>query len=179
MSNTGHSFGKIVLLGFTCSGKSTVGAALARRMEWRFLDFDLEIERREGAPMSAVVAARGEEYLRTAEARLTREIEGERELVISPGGGWILQPDLLAALRPATFAAWLRVSAEEVIRRLRDMPSDHPLRDLADPLPRVAEMLADRDPLYRLADATFDADVPTPEQIAFMIEQTVRTRNQF
>jgi shikimate kinase len=179
MSSTGHPIGKIVLLGFTCSGKSTVGEALARRMEWSFLDFDREIERREGAPVSAVVGARGEEYLRAAEAQLTREIEGEREMVISPGGGWILQPELLGMLRPTTFAAWLRISAEEVVRRLREMPLDHPLQDLSDPLPRVREMLSDREPLYRLADASFDVDGGTPEQIAFQIEQTVRTKEQF
>jgi shikimate kinase len=179
MSGTGHPIERIVLLGFTCAGKSTVGAALARRMEWDFLDFDLEIERREGAPVRAVVAARGEEYLRAAEAELTREVAGERELVIAPGGGWILQPDLLAMLRPATFAAWLRVSPEEVVHRLRDMPPDHPLRDLSDPLPRAAEMLNEREPLYRLADATFDVDAASPEQIAFQIEQSVRTRQQF
>ena len=77
-------------------------------------------------------------------------------------------------LRPATFAVWLRVSAEEVVRRLRDVPPDHPLRDLPDPLQRVAEMLADREPLYCLADAAFDVDDESPEEVAFRIEERVR-----
>ena len=75
---------RIVLLGYMCSGKSSVGEALARRLEWRFLDFDVEIERREARPVGAIIDAEGEEYFRGAEAGLTREVgEDKADQVIA------------------------------------------------------------------------------------------------
>jgi shikimate kinase len=165
-----------VLLGFMGSGKSTVGEALARRLEWRYLDFDVEIERREGAAVSAIIRAKGEEYFRAAEAALTREAAALQGVVLSPGGGWITQPEMLEMIRPATFAAWLRVSPEETVRRMRSDSIDRPLRDLPDAIPRVAEMILAREPLYRLADAIFPGDGVSAEVVAFEIEQMVRTR---
>jgi shikimate kinase len=167
---------RVVLLGFMASGKSTVGEALARRLEWRYLDFDVEIEHREGAAVSAIIHAKGEEYFRGAEAALTREVAALPGVVLSPGGGWITRPEMLEMIRPATFAAWLCASPEETVRRLRSDTIDRPLRDLPDALPRVAEMLAAREPLYRLADAMFPADGASAEVVAFEIEQMVRTR---
>jgi shikimate kinase len=167
---------RIVLLGFMCSGKSTVGESLARRLDWRFLDFDVEIERREGASVHSIIEAQGEETFRSMEAALTREIAEEPLLVIAPGGAWITQPELLEAIRPGTFSLWLRVSPGETARRLKEDPIDRPFRDLPDPTGPIAEMLADREPLYRRADAMFPADARSVEEIAFEIEQLVRTR---
>ena len=167
---------RIVLLGFMCSGKSSVGEALARRLEWSFLDFDVEIERREGKSVHSVIETEGEDAFRSMEAALTREIADERFLVVAPGGAWITQPDLLEAIRPGTFSAWLRVSPGETARRLKEDPIDRPFKDLPDPTGPIAEMLADREPLYRRADAMFPADGRTIEETAFEIEQMVRTR---
>lgn len=167
---------RVVLLGYMCSGKSTVGEALARRLEWRFLDFDVEIERREGRPLKDVVAERGEETLRQMEAALTEEVAREPFVVLAPGGGWITRPELLAALGPETLSVWLRVSPAETVRRLREDTIDRPFRDLDDPAPLVAEMLAEREPLYRMDDLSVPAEGRTAETIAFEIEQIVRTR---
>jgi shikimate kinase len=167
---------RVVLLGYMCSGKSTVGEALARRLEWRFLDFDVEIERREGHALKDVVAERGEETLRQMEAALTEEVSREAFVVLAPGGGWITRPELLTALGPGTLSVWLRVSPAETVRRLREDTIDRPFRDLDDPAPLVAEMLAEREPLYRMADLAVPAEGRTAETIAFEIEQVVRTR---
>jgi shikimate kinase len=168
---------RVVLLGYMCSGKSTVGESLARRLDWRFLDFDVEIERREGAPVGAIIDSRGEEYFRGAEAALTQEVAAEPRLVLAPGGGWITSPQLLEAIRPGTLAAWLQVSPPETVRRLKSDSIDRPFRELPDPVGRVAEMLREREPLYRLADLMIPTDGRRVEEIAFELEQLVRTRN--
>ena len=167
---------RVVLLGFMCSGKSTVGAALARRLDWRFVDFDVEIEQREGGSVGAIIDARGEEYFRAMEAALTREIADVPSLVVAPGGGWITQPGLLEAIRPGTLSVWLSVSAEETVRRLRADPLDRPFRGHPDPLGVISAMLAEREMLYRGADVKIPADVRSPEEIAFEVEQLIRTR---
>lgn len=167
---------RIVLLGYMCSGKSTVGEALARRLEWRFLDFDVEIERREGRSVGAIIDAEGEEYFRAAEAVLTREVSAAPAMVLAPGGGWITRPELLEAIRPGTLSVWLSVSVEETVRRLRSDTIDRPFRDHPDPGGMIAAMLAEREPLYRRADLKLPADARTVEQAAFEIEQLARSR---
>lgn len=167
---------RIVLLGYMCSGKSTVGESLARRLDWQFLDFDVEIERREGRPVFAIIDDAGEEYFRSLEEELTREIASVPFLVIAPGGGWITQPGLLEAIRPGTFSAWLRVSPGETARRLKSDTIERPFREIDDPTDLIAAMLADREPLYRRSDAMVPTDRRPVEEIAFEIEQLLRTR---
>jgi shikimate kinase len=167
---------RVVLLGFMSSGKSAVGDALARRLEWGFLDFDLEIERREGRPVSVLVDQEGEEYLRELERALTREIREDRHLIVAPGGGWILQSDLLESIRPGTLSAWLKSSPAEIVRRLRTDPEGKPLADRPDAVEAVAEMLHEREPLYRLSDLSVPTDGRAVEEIAFEMEQLIRTR---
>lgn len=167
---------RIVLLGFMCSGKSTVAAALARRLEWRLADFDVEIERRDGRPIARIVDEEGEEYLRSREAELTDELATAEGVVLAPGGGWITQPELLQRIRPGTLSIWLRVTPEETVRRLLSDDIDRPLLDHPDPEAAVAEILAEREPLYRLADVLVPAEGRSAEEVAFEIEQLARTR---
>ena len=159
-----------------CSGKSTVGEALARRLEWRFLDFDVEIEKREARPVAAIIDTEGEEFFRTAEAMLTREVSGAPAMVLAPGGAWITRPDLLEAIRPGTLSVWLSASVEETVRRLRTDTIDRPFRDHPDPAGMIASMLADREALYRRADLKVPVDGRTVEQVAFELEQVARSR---
>jgi shikimate kinase len=166
----------VVLLGYMCSGKSTVGAALARRLEWSFLDFDVEIEHREGGTVKEIVDGAGQHVFRAMEAALTDEAAGAHGAVLAPGGGWITRPELLERLGPDTLSVWLRVSPPEAVRRLHADTIARPFRGEPDALPRVAAMLAEREPLYRLADLTVPVDGRTPEEIAFEVEQVVRTR---
>lgn len=168
---------RVVLLGYMCSGKSTVGAALARRLEWSYLDFDVEIERRGGATVQEIIAAAGEEHFRELEAALTAEAAQAERLVLAPGGGWITRPEFLTALGPGTLAVWLQVSPGETVRRLRADTIDRPFRDHPDPAAMIAQMLAERIPLYERADLNVPADARSPESIAFEIEMLVRTRN--
>lgn len=167
---------RVVLLGYMCSGKSTVGEALARRLEWRFLDLDVEIERREGRSVKDLIAEDGEERFRHLEAALTDEAAEARMLVLAPGGGWITRPELLGMLGSETLRVWLKVSPEETARRLQADSIDRPFRDLADPTSRIAEMLEQREPLYRLADLSIPTDGRSAESIAFEIECILRTR---
>ena len=169
--------GRVVLLGYMCSGKSTVGAALARRLEWSYLDFDVEIERREGATVQQIIASAGEEHFRELEAALTAEAAEAERVVLAPGGGWVTRPEFLTGLGPGTLAVWLQVSPDETVRRLREDTIDRPFRDHPDPAGMIASMLAERIPLYERADLNIPADVRTPESIAYEIETLVRARN--
>jgi shikimate kinase len=167
---------RIVLLGYMCAGKSTVGDALARRLEWDFLDFDVEIERREERIVREIIDAEGEEYFRGLEEKLTEEVGTANRVVIAPGGGWITRPELLNRMGRGTLAVWLYVSPEETVRRLKADSVARPFKEMDDPSDRIADMISEREPLYRLADLTIPADVRSIESVAYEIEQIVRTR---
>ena len=165
---------RVVLLGYMCSGKSTVGAALARRLEWLFVDLDAEIEHRAGQPVKSLVATAGEPALRALEAELTLELADAEGVVIAPGGGWIMQPQLLEALGDGTLSVWLLTSPGEVVARLLADDAPRPFQDHPDPLSRVTGMLAAREWLYALADLAVPTDGRSPAEIACEIERLVR-----
>jgi len=167
---------RVVLIGFLGAGKSVVGQALANRLEWRFIDFDAEVKRREGRPLSEVAQDRGASYLRDAERALTEEVAQEQRLVIAPGGAWITQPELLEVLGPTTLAIWLKVSPSEAYERVRESSNDHPWRDESNALDLIGDLMRERESLFRLADVSVPTNWRSPEAIAFEVEQIVRTR---
>jgi shikimate kinase len=169
---------RVVLLGYMTAGKSSVGQALARRLEWEFVDFDVEIVRRAERSVKEIIEGDGEEAFRKMEAALTEEMAERRGLVLAPGGGWILRPEQLDRLGRATLSVWLRVSADETVRRLRADTIDRPFRDHPDPRAMVAKMLGEREPLYRLADISVPAEGRSVEGVAFEIETVVRARRE-
>lgn len=157
---------RVALIGFMAAGKSTTGSALAELWRWDFLDFDREIEIRHGVSVSEFFARFGEARFREAEAELTRDVAALTGVILAPGGGWITQPGLLDLLGPETLVVWLRITPEEAVRRSRTAPQHRPLLDGPDPLAIAEQLIADREPLYRLADFAVDVDGREPSEIA-------------
>lgn len=81
---------RIMLTGFMGSGKTSVATALARELNYPFLDTDKYIEEREGMSVADIFAQRGEAYFRTLEHRITFDLMKDFSAVISSGGGYIL-----------------------------------------------------------------------------------------
>jgi shikimate kinase len=167
---------RIVLLGLMAAGKTSVGRELARRLGWRHVDLDGEVEAAAGASVARIFAEEGERAFRDREAAATRALAGSERLVLSPGGGWITTPGLLAALGPGTFSVWLRVDPEEVVRRAAATPGERPLLASGDPLAAARRLLAARTPLYARADLVVDTDGRTVPQIADSILDELRAR---
>ncbi len=169
-------FRRVVLLGFMASGKSAVGRALAARLGWQHVDLDAEIERRAGRPIAEIFSTEGEAAFRTLEAELTPDFLRRDGLVFSPGGGWITNPGLLEAIPPVTLTVWLKVSPDEVVRRLTG-DAGAPVRPLLqgpDPGARAATLLAEREELYTRADVHVDTDGRGVEEIAAELESIIR-----
>ena len=74
----------VCLTGFMGSGKSTIGPLLAERLGWRFLDLDVEIERRDGSTVARIFAENGEPHFRKLEAAALAELLGRRRVVRRP-----------------------------------------------------------------------------------------------
>lgn len=166
------SIQRVVLWGFMASGKSVVGARLARRLKWRHLDLDREIVRRAGVSIEEVFRRDGEAAFRRLEVEVSREVMAAPETVFSTGGGWVTNAELLTSLPPDTLTVWLRVSPETVLTRVRSQTGGpvRPLLRNPDPEDTVRRLLAQRDPLYRRADHVVDADGRTVESIVREIQ---------
>jgi shikimate kinase len=166
---------RVFLIGFMAAGKTTVGRLLADRLGWRFVDVDEEIVRRSGETVPEIFRLHGEAVFRALEARLTAELRSLDRAVIAPGGGWVTTPSALDDLPDGTVVVWLRVSAEEAIRRVGPA-ADRPLLAGADPLARARSLIAERESLYRRADLTIDVDGRSPAAIAAEIAARLATR---
>ncbi len=166
---------RVVLLGFMASGKTTVGGLLARRLGWRHLDLDEEIEREEGRSVAEIFRAEGEAYFRRREAETTERVLEAPHTVISPGGGWATNPSLTGRLPAGTLSVWLRVSPEEVLRRLGEAEvRRRPLLAGPDAAATVRRLLRERETLYRRAARAVDTDARHAADVAREIESFVR-----
>ena len=97
----------LVLIGLPGCGKSTVGRVVAERLGRSFLDFDLEIERREGKSIADIFGEKGEGHFRELERQLTEELRLMGNMILAPGGGWVVNPEVIRLLRPPSRLVYL------------------------------------------------------------------------
>jgi shikimate kinase len=136
------------LVGLPGSGKTTVGRQLARKLQAPFVDSDHAIEARLGCSIREYFEQEGEASFRDVEEHVIDEITATRTGVLSTGGGVVLRPNNRSHLRSRGHVVYLKSTPEELYRRLRH-DSNRPLLQVADPLTRLRDLFAERDPLYR------------------------------
>ncbi len=104
------------------SGKSTVGRHLAKQLGRRFVDSDVEVERRLGMPIREWFTQHGEESFRDVEQQVIDDLTREGDVVLATGGGAVLRQANRDALHERTHCFYLRSTPEEIFRRLRHEP---------------------------------------------------------
>lgn len=161
----------IILVGLPGAGKSTVGAMLGERLSRTFLDFDLEIERREGMPVSQIFGERGEQGFRQLERRITEELRDIGNMVLAPGGGWIMDQEAVAMLRPPARLVYLRVRPETALQRLASGVGTRPLLNRPDPLAEMQKLFEARRGLYQAADLEIGTELLTVQQVTDQIAE--------
>ena len=135
-------------MGLPGSGKSTIGRQLAKRLHLRFFDSDFVIERRLGCSIREFFECEGEPAFRDLEQDVIAELTQNTACVLSTGGGVVLRPVNRDKLHQRCQVIYLHSAPEEVFRRLRH-DQNRPLLQVADPLAKLNELYALRDPLYR------------------------------
>lgn len=138
----------IALIGLPGSGKSTVGRQLARRFDVPVFDSDHVIEQQLGCSIRDYFEREGEAAFRDVEASVIDQLTRSAAGVLSTGGGAVLRPLNRQHLHERTHVVYLRSSPDELFRRLRH-DAQRPLLQVADPLSRLRDLHALRDPLYR------------------------------
>jgi shikimate kinase len=134
-----------------------------------FIDFDSEIERREGKTIAQIFAESGEPGFRALEWALTKELSLSSGMILAPGGGWTTIPGATALLRPPARMIYLRVKAEVAIGRILRGRRIRPLLQTANPLETLKRLLAEREAGYLQADHVVDVEVVKSQQLVATI----------
>jgi shikimate kinase len=150
----------LILVGFSCSGKTTLGRNVARRLRLNFVDTDRYIEEMSGRTIPEIFREDGEAAFRALESEAISRIMAEQNQVVSTGGGAFVNLDNRAKLRTGNLVIHLQVRPETVVDRLRNSKSGRPrpLLDSPDPLERVMELMAERKEAYSAAHVTIGVD---------------------
>ncbi len=161
------------LVGLPGSGKSTVGRHLARRLQLPFTDSDQVIEARLGYSIRQFFEQDGESRFRDLEASVIDELTLNPSGVLSTGGGSVLRPENRRHLHERGRVIYLKSSPDALFRRLRH-DRNRPLLQVDDPLTRLRDLYAIRDPLYReTAHFTIETGRPSVAMLVNMIVMQV------
>ena len=162
--------GLVFLVGYRCTGKTTVGRLLAARLNWAFADADDLIEHTAGRSIKQIFASDGEPAFRDLEAQALAALCARENCVIATGGGAVLRESNRELLKTRGFVAWLTASPETVLARLQTDPTTgdrRPNLTAAGGEEEVRALIAFREPLYReVADFAVATDALPPEGVA-------------
>lgn len=154
----------IILGGFMATGKSSVGRRLAIVLGYDFLDLDTLIAAEAGMPISQIFATQGESAFRSLESRMVARVAGRTGCVVATGGGTIVNPRNLEALRRSGVVVVLTADADTIVDRLGST-EDRPMLWGGDRRERVRLLLEQRADAYAQADLIVDASAHTIDHV--------------
>ncbi|MBN1671080.1 MAG: shikimate kinase [Kiritimatiellae bacterium] len=155
----------VVLVGFMGTGKTAVGRVLAEKLDKTLVDMDSMIEAREGKSIPRIFAEDGEPHFRALERKLVRELAAGRDLVVSAGGGIVLNGANIDDFSRTGLVVCLTATPATILERVGD-DTNRPLLAAADKLGKIKTLLAARKPYYDAVACRVATDGKTPDQIA-------------
>lgn len=144
----------LVLIGYRAAGKTTVGRRLSVSLQKEFVDTDDLIEERQGTPIEEIVKIHGWDYFRAIEREVISEISNLDDLIIAAGGGAVLEPENVKALRRNGFIVWLKAEIQILLQRMAKDPrtaTGRPSLTGKGTLEELKEVLSRRENFYEQA----------------------------
>ncbi|KIO50505.1 shikimate kinase [Nitrosospira sp. NpAV] len=136
------------LVGMMGAGKTTIGKLLAHFLDKTFFDSDREIQKRTGVNIPVIFEIEGETGFRKRETEMLTELLKSENIVLATGGGAVLSIENREMLKRSGTVIYLRATVDDLWRRTRQ-DKNRPLLQTSDPRRKLAELYAQRDPLYR------------------------------
>jgi shikimate kinase len=157
----------LVLAGFMGTGKSTVGPLVARALGRPFVDTDAIVEREAGITIREIFATQGEPAFRAMERQAVHEAADMVGVVMSIGGGALLDPENRRALEATGVIVLLACEPDTLVRRLEESMrrGERPLLG-GDLRRRVETLLREREPAYSLVRLRVDTTHLAPDEVA-------------
>jgi shikimate kinase len=161
---------RIYLIGFMGAGKSTVGRRLAKKLGWKVIDLDKEIERHEHRAVADIFKEKGEPHFRSLERLCLKEVSSHPKAVIALGGGTFIDSDNRDLAEKSGLTVWLKVSFAKLAARVK---IDGTRPNFADK-DQAERLYQAREPFYALAKVHISTDDGTPETTADEIIGVIR-----
>ena len=152
----------LFLIGYRCTGKSSVGRLLAATLDRSFVDTDSLVVSKSGMSIRGIVDNRGWEAFRRVERTALQQVCTVDRQVVATGGGIVLDADNIKLMKKSGRIIWLMASPEIIKARMvqdQDSVAFRPALTSADSISEIEETLAKRAPLYQHAmDVRVDTD---------------------
>lgn len=155
----------IVLVGLSGSGKSTLGNILSDLSGYALVDTDAIIVKLQNRSINNIFATNGEDFFRTLETQVSKEVSAFDKQIISTGGGIVLKEKNLEYLKQNGIVFYLKTSVNTLLKRLEG-DNTRPLLKTDDVKKKLENMLEIRGKLYEKADITIETDNLSPEETA-------------
>lgn len=163
-----RTLSNLALVGFMGTGKSSVGRLVADLLHFTFLDTDDVIVARAGKSVADIFAQEGEAVFRERERQLVEELTRRTRTVIATGGGLPVHMENLASLKSHALVICLWAAPERIWERVRNQ-SHRPLLREGDPIQKIKELLAAREPVYRQADVLVNTEMRSMREVAHQV----------
>jgi len=169
----------IFLVGFMGSGKSTLGKKIASRLNFLFIDMDVEIEKQEKKSVQEIFQLQGEQHFRAIETDWLKKFEN-KNAVVATGGGAPCSENNLQLIQQKGITTYLKSSPENLTNRLFQAKNSRPLinqfkHDKNELLHFVQTKLAEREPFYFKSDLIFDSLDINAEKLDEIVKSIVET----
>jgi shikimate kinase len=166
----------LFLIGYRCTGKSTIGKSIAMTIAWSFVDSDILVIKECGKSIKDIVDTAGWEAFRRRERSTLKQICTKKRQVVATGGGVVLDADNVEAMRTSGMVIWLGATAETIQKRMLQDENTRALRPaLTDKgrMEEIEDMLLKRNPYYESASdfSIHTDDVPVNEITEIIIQK--------
>ncbi|MDJ0984093.1 MAG: shikimate kinase [Desulfobacterales bacterium] len=158
----------LFLIGYRCSGKTTVGKSIAKKLGWAFVDADAMLVAASGKNIKDIIDIDGWASFRRMEHITLTQICAKKRQVVATGGGVVLDAANIAAMKSSGQVIWLNATADTIRSRMQaDANTEHLRPALTDrgALAEIENLLTERRPLYeRASDVLVHTDgIPVAE----------------
>lgn len=146
----------VALVGLMGAGKSTVGRRLAELLGRAFFDSDEEVEKAAGLTIADIFSTYGEDDFRRGERAVIERLLEAPPCVLATGGGAFMDAHTRKLLSEKAITVWLSADLDTLWKRVSKKDT-RPLLRKPNPKTVLAELLKEREPIYRLADIAVDS----------------------
>lgn len=167
----------LVLIGFMGTGKTSLGRKLAKVLNKDFIDTDLEIEKITGLTIPLIFKKHGQIRFRSEEKLMVKKVAQRNNCVISTGGGVVLEPENIKALKETGWIIRLTASPEVIFKRVAKR-SDRPLLYKNKSVAYIEKLINQREAYYQCADLTLDTSQTQSEELINQVIQFLKEKEQ-
>ena len=171
----------LYLVGYRCTGKTSVGRLLSAALEWVFVDMDHELTAEEGVPIQDLVDREGWQYFRRTERHLLERLSETADQVIATGGGVVTASGNIGVMHRSGRVVWLHASPDTIAERMAadsNTAGQRPPLQGEDSLTEIKEVLSQRVPFYEQAmHFKVNTDQCPPSEVAERILRWLKSAN--